>query len=455
MQTAEAAEDAELQILLSNPALRQPQTSATLEEKATLGTISGFQGFQEPIPDNGSRLAVTVTVTSPAISAAKSKAIEVGSQAASSMTDRADTSVMTDAAAESLGTTVNAEGSTAVAGKARGTWGAPKQPFIAAGKSTSSKETAAQLMSSDAVPAAVASSPESSSEVDTAVAEADLQIAAGLADSAQHEVATAESAATTSAADSLLPGNMAPEVPTAKQSLATPATDTTPAATSPGQHSADTQQAQHTQQHAQQAQHPQQHTQQWAQQAQHTQQDAQQALAIAEGGKQAAAKPAAGSYRRVAWAPVQNPFPAAGATAAAADAAPVIVSGATAAAAETAPVIVPSSRLGAEVADSPQAVRPQHASSCAESDQSLEPARDSAHQAKSSVTHELGVAQQPGLAQLSGLADGSDCTHNASGDETSEADDDAADDAVAVQMPPNGMVLQGVFTCTVDACLFI
>lgn len=421
MQTAEAAEDAELQILLSNPALRQPLGPAALPERDTLNTISGFQGFQEAIPADSARLAVPVTAESPASSPARRRASELGPQAETSMTDDADMAGMTDAA-ESSARAGDAEGLIGVARRGRGTWGTIKQPFIAAGRHTGSNETATQLLSSDASPMVVASSDNRDA---TGVAEAQPQVAAGLVESTQHEVAAAESAVDASATDSELPhSNTSPEE-------ARCVINATPAATSVRQQLADAEQAQ--QQQAQQQHAQQQHTQQDQQQRA---QQAQQATATAEGGGQVVDKPAAGSYRRVAWGPVQNPFPAAGATfarAASAGAAfaGMVASGATAAEATAAPASVPSSCVDADqLADSTQDMRPEHASDCTESEQASEPAQHSAQQL------ERSPSQEPELTHND--AQDLEGTQGASGAQSNEA---AA--AAAVPVPATGMVQQG------------
>ena len=425
MQTAEAAEDAELQILLSNPALRQPLAPAALPERDTLNTISGFQGFQEAIPADSARLAVPVTAESPASSPARRRASELGPQAETSMTDDADMAGMTDAA-ESSARAGDAEGLIGVARRGRGTWGTIKQPFIAAGRHTGSNETATQLLSSGALPMVVASCDNRDA---TGVAEAQPQVAAGLVESTQHEVAAAESAVDTSAADSELPhSHTSPEE-------ARCVINATPAATSVRQQLADAEQAQ--QQHAQQ-QNTQQDQQQRAQQAQ-------QATATAEGCGQVVDKPAAGSYRRVAWGPVQNPFPAAGAisarTASAGAAfAGMVASGATAAEAAAAPASVPSSCVDTDqLADSTQDMRPEHASDCTESEQASEPAQHSAQQLVKSPS------QEPELTH--NVAQDLEGTQGASGAQSNEA----AAAAAAVPVPATDMVQQGCFACRLVA----
>ena len=459
MQTAEAVEDAELQMLLSSPALRQPPLGprlapATLAGQDTLNAISGFQGFQEPVPaQSAPRLAAPVEPQ--AVSPARRRAAEVGETAATSMTDDADMSAdMTDAAESSAGAG-SGEAATAAAARARGKWGAPRQPFIAAGRHTSSQETAAQLMSSGLAPTAVASD---GNRVATAVGrEARLTIAAGLV---EHEAATAESAVATPAAASQLlqlpHSSTNPEEPTS-------VTDKIPAATSPQQQSADTEQVpqlQAEQQHAQKVQHEKaqhaqqqhsqlaqqenaqqaqqqhsQHAQQEKAQQQHSQhaqqvnaqqaqqqqdqqeqaqqqqdkqqrtqqaQQAQQAVDTAEGSTQLVDKAAAGSYRRVAWAPVQNPFPAAGATSAEAPSAlttsamttsamttsaEMMALGTTAAGATTVPASVSSPWNDAvQLGDLP---KDRHASGCTQAEHSPEAAQDSAQQLESGLSQEL------------------------------------------------------------------
>ena len=446
-------------MLLSNPALRQPPAPVALPESNTLNAISGFQGFQEAVPADSAGLAVPVTVESPASSPARRRASEQGPQAETSMTDDADMANMTDAA-ESSARADDAKGQIGVARRGRGTWDCPKQPFVAAGRHTGSSETAAQLLSSGASPTPTAVAP-SSNRGATAAAEAQPQVAAGLVEMTQHEVAAAESAVATSAADSKLPHS------STNPEEATFATEIAPAATSVPQQPADAEQAQQQQaqqQQAQQQQAQQQQAQQQQAQQQHTphqhaQQDqqqlaqqAQQVAATAEVGGQAVDKPAAGSYRRVAWAPVQNPFPAAGATSAraasagAAEAASagaasagaisagtvsagMVASGATAAEATAAPASVPSSCVDADqVADSTQGLRLEHASDCTE--QASEPAQHSAQQL------ERSPSQEPELTQ--DVAQDLEGTQGASGGQSNEA---AAVAAVAV--PAIGMVQQG------------
>lgn len=389
MQSAEAAEDAELDILLSDPALRLPQTPATpTDQKETLSAIGGFQGFQEPIPANSSRHAVPV-------SASKHNAGEVGPQAGSSSAQNADMSELTDAAEPSAPTS-NAEGSTRAGAKARGSWGAPVQPCIAAGKSATSKETAAQLMRNDTFTTntAVTLGPEDTNQLATAVAEANSQADAGLAESPRRKVTTAEAAATNSATDIQLPqGDMLPEQPTAQQASATSATDRSPAgATSPQQPSAGV--------------------------------GAQQAVATAEAGQKTAVRPAAGSYRRVAWAPLHNPFPAAGATTAAA-----------AAAVEAASASVQPHHLDShlEVAESASEARPEDASTCSEAEPIVEPAQDSAPQANSGLPQDRSPAQE--------FAQGPESAQGAS--EAQNSKDDLAVDAAAAaqQLHLDGMLL--------------
>ena len=319
-----------------------------------------------------------------------------------------------------------------VARRARGTWGAPKQPFIAAGRHTRANETAAPLLSSGASSTDVA---PSSNRDATAIAEAQPQIAAGLVESTQDELAAAGSAVAASVDDSKLPHS------STNPEGATPAIDVDLAATSPQQQPVDAEQAQQQaeQQQAQQAQ--QQHTH--AQQDQ--QQQAQQALATAEHGGQMAHKPAAGSYRRVAWAPLQNPFPAAGspsagASSAGATSAGIVASGATAAEAVAAPASVSSSCIDADQdADSTQGLRPEHDSDCTESEQAAEPAQYLAQQLESSPN------QEPDLTHA--VAQDLECTQGAVGSQSVEAAAaaDAAADAAdaAARFSATGMVQQG------------
>ena len=420
--------------------MRQPLAPAALPEGDTLNAISGFQGFQEAIPADSAHLVVPATVESPASSPAKRRAGELGPQAEASMTDDADMADTTDDA-ESLARAGDAESPTSVARRGRAAWGALKQPFIAAGRQTRSNETAAQLLSSGASPTAVA---PSSNRDATAVAEAQPQSAAGLVESTQHEVAASESAVIISAADSELPHSAThPEE-------ATPVTNIIPTATSLPQPSADAEQAEQQQaQHARQQNAQQQQAQQQHNQQQHAQQDqqqppyqAQQAVGTADGGTGIVDKPAAGSYRRVAWAPVQNPFPAAGVTSARAASAGATsvwatsagmeASEATAAEATAAPASVSISCADADQgADSTQGLRPEHASSCTESEQASEPARDRAQQLES------GLKQEPDLAQ--GVAQVLDCTQAASGAQSNEAAAAAAA-AAAVSVTATGMV---------------
>lgn len=392
VQEAEAAEDAEVHILLDNPALRPPQAPATPRgQQETLNAISGFQGFQEAIPENSFLQAVPVL-------ASAHTADEIRSPAAASTTNDADMSDMANAVESPAPISSSADGPTGGGGRARGSWCAPVQPFIPAGKSTTSNETVAQLMRNDddatptavIVSTAVAPGPVGNSQLST-VAEAKPENAAGLAEFSQHEVTTAESVATTSAADTQLPEcNVLPErQPTAQPALATSATDSSPAgASSPQDHSAVI--------------------------------GAQQAVATAEAGRQPAARPAAGSYRRVAWAPVQDPFPAAGATAAAA---------ATADAVEAAPIPVSPHHLGAnlEVAESRSEVRSEHATGCSEAAPASQLAQATYHEVDSGESQKLDPAQQ--------FAQDPECTQGGS---EAQSREEAA--AAAVQMASDGMV---------------
>ena len=154
--------------------------------------------------------------------------------------------------------------------RARGKWGAPQQPFIAAGRASASQETAAQLMSHDHAPAAAPA------EVDAEAHSAPQQ-----AQSRQPEVTTAEQQATTPAGSAEL-HQSASEEAAAVQAFA-PA-DNPPIG-------------------------PLQPQPEQAQQA--------EATAAVAGDKKPAVQQAAGSYRRVAWAPLLDSSQHAGATTAA------------------------------------------------------------------------------------------------------------------------------------------
>lgn len=168
------------------------------------------------------------------------------------------------------------------AARARGKWGAPQQPFIAAGRSTPHRESATQLMSHEDAHTAVPAGSVGNPEVTTAVVDPEAEPAAQLAESLQPESATAELEATTFTASSHLPQSSEVSImPTDGQTSATLASGESSEVESPQQQS----------------------------------DSHQQPAATAVADRETAVKPAAGAYRRVAWAPVQNPFPAAGATA--------------------------------------------------------------------------------------------------------------------------------------------
>ena len=286
MQEAEAAEDAELQILLSDPTLRQTPPGSAPPERDALSNIQGFQAFQAPIPTS-----FTPSATIPADSQPQPEPVSTGrtsstdgTQAAAGIPDSSGRPDMVHAV-ESSAVSGDATAPVEAATRARGRWGTPQQPFVAAGRSTPHQLSAAQLMSHDDANTAAPAGSVGDLEVTTAVVDPEAQAAAQLAESLQPESATAELEATTSTTSSHLPQSSETSImPTDDQPSATCAL----AERSEGQ-SPQRQSDRH-----------------------------QQPVAIAVVDRGAAVKPAAGAYRRVAWAPVQNPFPAAGARAAAA-----------------------------------------------------------------------------------------------------------------------------------------
>ena len=350
LQTAEAAEDAELLILASDPALRQtldPSESSTAE---ALHSVSGFQlpdhssstdtaavtecaatalkhipGFAlsghtataaaEPFADLAAPAAVATASAqasdaqaseneAAAISVDASRdqnAKEVGSksQAEGLLTSHSSSSAAArdinstttaDAANEpaSAGVSTDADVSASTAGefqgadvgtlagkKPRGKWGIPQQPFTAAGRGTEAAEHAGSLLGSAAT--AVVPGGNALSTLTAAVFE-ESAAAKELPEPDHAESATADETAPTAVPD------VAAE---SKSPSTTTATSTGTAATAGTEIVS-----------------PIASQQELA--------TAHSAAATAGAGSGASDRPAAGQYRRVAWAPVYNLFPAAG-----------------------------------------------------------------------------------------------------------------------------------------------
>ena len=354
LQTAEAAEDAELLILASDPALRQTPDPS---ESSTAGALNSVLGFQLPNHSSSSTdtaaatesaaaatalndipgfalsshiatvaagpsaglhaLAAVATASAPAADAQASdnKAVvisvdasgdqsareEVGStpQAEGLLTSNSssraaarDSSSTTSAEAanepKSAGLTTDAAGSASTAGddqgadvgtlagtKPRGKWGIPQQPFTAAGRGTAAGESAGSLLSSAAT--AVVPGDSALSTLATAVS-AESAAAKELPGPAQAESATAGETYPTAVPDvAAEPKSPSTAAATSTGTAATAATEVVSPIAS-----------------------------------QQELATAQSAAATADAGSGTSERPAAGQYRRVAWAPVQNPFPAAG-----------------------------------------------------------------------------------------------------------------------------------------------
>ena len=350
LQTAEAAEDAELLILASDPALRQTLDPS---ESSTAGALNSVLGFQ--LPDHSSStdtaavadsaatalkdipgfalssqtataaaelptdLAAPAAVATASAQAPDAQASEdegaaisvdasrdqnpkedVGStsQAEGLLTSHSSSSTAAgvinsttaDAANErtSAGVSTDADGSASTAGdvqgadvgthagtKPRGKWGIPQQPFTAAGRGTEAAEDASSLLGSTAT--AVVPGGSAPSTFITAVS-AESAAAKELPEPAQAESATADETAPTAVPDAAAESN-SPSTATATSTgtAATAATEiVSPIA------------------------------------IQQELATAQLAAAIAGAGSGTSDRPAAGQYRRVVWAPIQNPFPAAG-----------------------------------------------------------------------------------------------------------------------------------------------
>ena len=352
LQTAEAAEDAELLILASDPALRQTLDTS---ESSTAGALNSVLGFQ--LPDHSSSSTDTAAATESAATALKdipgfalsshtataaagtsagldapaavatasaqapdiqasgneaavisvdasgdqSPEEEVGitSQAEGLLTSNSsssaaarDSNSTTSAEAanepKSAGLSTDADGSASTAGdvqeadvgtlagtKPRGKWGIPQQPFTAAGRGTEAAESAGSLLGSAAT--AVVPGGSALSTLATAVS-AECAAAKELPRPDHAEAATAGETEPTAVPDAAAESNSpSTATATATGTAATAGTDiVSPIA------------------------------------SQQELATAQSAAATAGAGSGTSDRPAAGQYRRVAWAPVQNPFPAAG-----------------------------------------------------------------------------------------------------------------------------------------------
>jgi len=352
LQTAEAAEDAELLILASDPALRQTPDPSESSSAGALNSVLGFQlmdhsssrtdtaavtesaatalkdipGFAlsshtataaaEPSADLAGPAAVaTANAQAPDAQASGNEADsdsvpasgdqsaeeEVGSTSqaeglltfhSSSSAAARDSNSTTSAEAanepKSAVLSTDADGSVNTAGddqeadvgtlagtKPRGKWGIPQQPFTAAGRGTEPAENASSLLGS----AATAVVPESNalSTLTTAVSEESVA-AEELPEPAQAESATAGETEPTAV----------PDVAAESNSPSTATATATGIAATAGTEVVS----------------PVSNQQELA--------TAQSAATTAGAGSGTSDRPAAGQYRRVAWAPVQNPFPAAG-----------------------------------------------------------------------------------------------------------------------------------------------
>ena len=371
MQATEAAEDAEILILASDPTLRHTYTSPAQPASNTLDDISGFQ-----LPDHSSSASIFATGTSTGVGSTNTAA--AGAASTVSSTSKAapgastvvgpvisDTSIrpqqdtpsakptqqaastvlgpnIPDVSSRPDGNTASAKldqlagreavvstpgrtaesdtgGAISTAGsvsgteeaeagvtdgqqvaavaaadtegsntseeasaRARGRWGVPQQPFTAAGKGTDSGATAGELIrgdrSAEDFPATAVVGPPTTAEQ--------------LGQSVEEGIATAKQTVTTVKADSAGPsGSLQEEHATVDEATATageqspelhglvPVVDETAAAN-----------------------------------AEPATANAEPATATTTADSNSADRPAAGQYRRIAWAPVQNPFPAAGHT---------------------------------------------------------------------------------------------------------------------------------------------
>jgi len=352
LQTVEAAEDAELLILASDPALRQTLDPS---ESSIAGALNSVLGFQ--LPDHSSSSTDTADVAEPAATALKdipgfalsshtataaaepsadlagpaavatASAQEPNAQASGNEADSVSVAASGDQGAEeevgsmsqaeglltfhsrssaaardsssttsaeaaneptSAGMSTDADGSASTAGdvqeadvgtlagtKPRGKWGIPQQPFTAAGRGTEAAENAGSLLGSAAT--AVVPGGNALSTLTTAVSEESVA-AEELPEPAQAESATAGETEPTAVPDVAAESN-SPSTATATATgiAATAGTEVVSPASS-----------------------------------QQELATAQSAAATAGSGSGTSDRPAAGQYRRVAWAPVQNPFPAAG-----------------------------------------------------------------------------------------------------------------------------------------------
>ena len=351
LQAAEAAEDAELLILATDPALRQTPDPSESSTAGALNSVLGFQlpdhssstdtaaatesaatalnnipGFAlsshtataaaEPSADLAALAAVaTASAQAPDAQASENEAgpvsvdasgdpsakEEVGStsqaeglltlHSSSSAAARDVNSTTTaDAAIEptSAGVGTDADGSartaddvqgadvgTSAGTKPRGKWGIPQQPFTAAGRGTEAAETAGSLLGSAAT--AVVPGGSAVSTLTTAASE-ESAAAKELPELAQAESATADETAPTAV----------PDVAAESKSPPTATATSTGTAATAGSEIVSPIASQ----------------QELA--------TAQSAAATAGAGSGTSDRPAAGQYRRVAWAPVHNPFPAAG-----------------------------------------------------------------------------------------------------------------------------------------------
>ena len=182
----------------------------------------------------------------------------------------------------------------------RGMWGAPQQPFPAAGSIPLKGEAAGTLISGDTAAVVVT---DSGSTAGTTAAAAHDPAAEHLAVTAmetgssqpleglQQAPATAQQTTATTESGALV----SPEL---QQELALESTTQLPESTA--------QLPESTAQLPESTARPPEST------AQPSESTAQPPVATATTSNEAAARPAAGQYRRVAWAPVHNPFPAAG-----------------------------------------------------------------------------------------------------------------------------------------------
>ena len=348
LQTAQAAEDAELLILASDPALRQTLDPSESSTDGVLNSVSGFQ-----LPDHSSStdtaavaesaatalkdipgfalssqtataaaelpadLASPAGVATASTQAPDAQASEdegaaisvdasrdqnpkedVGStsqaeglltsHSSSSTAAGVSNSTTADAANErtSAGVGTDADGSASTAGdvqeadvgthagtKPWGKWGIPQQPFTAAGRGTEAAEDASSLLGSTAtavVPGGSAPSTTAVSAKSAAVKE--------LPEPAQAESATADEAAPTAVPDAAAESNSPSTATATSTGTATTAATEIVSPIAIQQELA----------------------------------TAKSAAATAGAGSGTSDRPAAGQYRRVAWAPIQNPFPAAG-----------------------------------------------------------------------------------------------------------------------------------------------